>query len=93
MNDQLRNYAGLVDSLARKLSAGPRAAQVGAEYDDLYQEGMIAIWQALDRGVTPSAEIIEDRMRNWFRWLGRQTPVPYEALLPLDDYSGVQAGG
>jgi len=93
MDDQLRNYAGLVDSLARKLSAGPRAAQVGAEYDDLYQEGMIAIWQALGRGVTPSAEIIEDRIRNWFRWLGRQTPVPYEALLPLDDYSGVQAGG
>jgi hypothetical protein len=91
MNEQLRNYAGLLDSLARKLSAGPRAAQVGAEYDDLYQEGQIAIWQALERGVTPSAEIIEDRMKNWFRYLGRQTPIPYEALLPLEDYPSGEA--
>lgn len=93
MDDQLRNYAGLVDSLARKLSGGARAAQVGAEYDDLYQEGMISAWQALARGVQPSADMIENRMRDWLRYLGRQTPIPYEALLPLDDYSGVQAVG
>ncbi len=91
MNEQLRNYAGLLDSLARKLSSGPRAAQVGAEYDDLYQEGQIAIWQALERRVTPSAEIIEDRMKNWYRYLARQTPIPYEALLPLEDYPSGEA--
>ena len=93
MNDQLRKYAGLVDSLARKLSAGPRAAQVGAEYDDLAQEGLISIWQALERGVIPSADMVENRMRDWLRYLGRQNPIPYETLLPLDDYSGVPAGG
>lgn len=93
MNDQVGVYTGLVESLARKLAAGPRAAQVGAEYDDLMQEGYISVWQALQRGVTPSAEMVENRMRDWFRYLGRQTPIPYEALLPLDDFSGVEAGG
>ena len=43
--------------------------------------------------MTPSAEIVEYRMRSWFRYLGRQTPISYETLLPLDDYSGVGAGG
>lgn len=60
---------------------------MGAEYDDLYQEGLISVWQALERGVTPSIEMVENRMRDWMRYIGRQTPVPYEALLPLDDYS------
>lgn len=93
LNEQLRAYAGLLDSLARKLSSGPRAAQVGAEYDDLYQEGQIAIWQSLQRGVTPSAEFAENRMRDWLRYLGRQTPIPYEALLPLEDYPSGEARG
>lgn len=107
MNDQLREYTGLVESLARKLSAGTRAQQVGAEYDDLYQEGLIAIWQTLERGVTPSAEFAENRMRDWIKFLGGQVGmrpciddseepcpqhVPYEALLPLDDFR-VQADG
>lgn len=107
MDEQLRKYAGLLDSLARKLSASPRAAQVGAEYDDLYQEGQIAIWQSLQRGVTPSADFAENRMRDWLKFLGGQKGmrpclddeklncpqhVPYEALLPLDDFR-VQPGG
>jgi DNA-directed RNA polymerase specialized sigma24 family protein len=91
MNDQVAAYSGLVESLARKHSSGPRAAQVGAEYDDLYQEGLISIWQALERGVTPSAEMVENRMRDWARYLGRQTPIPYEALLPLEDYPSGEA--
>ena len=84
MNGQVAAYRGLVASLARKVAGGARASQVGAEYDDLEQEGLISVWQALTRGVTPSAEIIENRMRDWVRYLGRQNPVPYEALLPLD---------
>ena len=100
LDDQVRAYAGLIASLAAKVAGGARAKQVGGELDDYAQEGYIAVWQALERGVTPSAEIIEFRMRSWTKWLGRQTPLPYEAMLPLDDYSAphldaasVQAGG
>ena len=73
------------------------AIQVGAEYDDLAQEGLINVWQTIERGVTPSTEMIENRMRDYVRWLGSQIgrgrdgSVPYEALLPLDEF--VQAAG
>lgn len=69
------------------------AVQVGAEYDDLVQEGLINVWQTLARDVTPSADMIENRMRDYVRWLGNQIgrgrdgSVPYEALLPLDDFT------
>lgn len=76
---------------------GPVAAQVGAEPDDLIQEGLINVWQTLERGVTPSADMIENRMRDYIRWLGSQVgrgrdgSVPYETLLPLDDFRFVVA--
>lgn len=86
MNGRVAAYAGACSTLASKYSAGGRAKRMGAEYDDLYQEGLISVWQAFERGVTPSIVMIENRMKDWLRYLGRQTPVPYEALLPLDDF-------
>jgi len=86
MNARVSAYAGACAKLAARYAGGRRAQQVGAEYDDLYQEGLISVWQALERGVTPSIELIEFRMRDWMRYLGRQSPIPYEAMLPLDDY-------
>jgi hypothetical protein len=68
------------------------AIQVGAEYDDLVQEGLINVWQTLERDIAPSADMIENRMRDYSRWLGNQIgrgrdgSVPYEALLPLDEF-------
>jgi DNA-directed RNA polymerase specialized sigma24 family protein len=81
MNGQVAAYRGLVKSLARR-----HVGQKGAELDDLVQEGLIFVWQSLQRGVSPSAALIEGRMQNWVRWLGRRDPVPYEAMLPLDDF-------
>jgi DNA-directed RNA polymerase specialized sigma24 family protein len=63
----------------------------GAEVDDLEQEGLIAVWQSLARGVTPTETFITNRMRDWVRWLKRQTPIPYQAMLPLDDYRDIPA--
>lgn len=83
MNDRVAAYRGLVESLARKF-----VGWNGAELDDLVQEGLINVWQTLERGVTPAAEIIEYRMGSYTKWLGRHTPVPYEAMLPLDDFRG-----
>lgn len=85
----MRDYCALVAALAERMAASPRARQVGAEYDDLFQEGLIAAWQAKQRGVNP-VFVIENRMRDWLRYLGRQTPVEYEQLLPLED---LRAGG
>jgi hypothetical protein len=100
MNGRVAEYRDLAESLALKIAGGTRAKQVGAEVDDLAQEGLIDVWQALERGVTPSAEMMENRMRSYVRWLGTQVGasrdgnVPYEALLPLDDYrSAVAVGG
>jgi hypothetical protein len=88
MSDQVAAYRGLVESLARKY-----VGRNGAELDDLVQEGLINVWQTLLRGVTPRADIIEYRLQSYAKWLGRQSPVPYEAMLPLDDYRQVAAGG
>jgi hypothetical protein len=88
MNDQVRAYAGLVESIAEEVSRGRRAQTVGAEYDDLNQEGLIAVWRALESGVkVVGPDHIRDRMKDYMKWLGAQTrqPIPYEELLPLDD--------
>ena len=86
MNDRVAGYRGLVESLARRF-----VGWNGAEHDDLVQEGLINVWQTLERGVSPSADIIEHRMKSYAQWLGRQAPVPYEAMLPLDDFRGLAA--
>lgn len=74
------------------------AIQVGADQDDLTQEGLINVWQTLQRGVTPSADIIEARMRDYVRYLGAQQgrnrrgePLHYDEILPLEDFRGLEA--
>jgi len=44
-----------------------------AEFDDLRQEGMIAVWLAFRRGEAPTADIIQNRMRDWCRRVSRQS--------------------
>jgi len=86
MNDRVAAYRGLVESIAHGIARSRRAAQVGAEYDDLVQEGLIAVWLALESGVdTVGQDHIRDRMRNYMRALGGGTKMPYEEMLPLDD--------
>lgn len=84
-NEAVAAYKEHIENLAR-----PYVGLGGAEFDDLVQEGMIHVWQSLARGIAPSSEQIENRMRDWVRYIRRQTPTPYEALLPLDDYESVQ---
>ena len=92
MNTAVARYRATVESLATKAAASHRAVAVGAEYDDLVQEGLIHVWQSLERGVCPSAEMIENRMRDWIRHLGaqigvgREEEVNYDLILPLDDF-------
>lgn len=86
MNDRVADYRGLVESLAKRY-----VGREGAEFDDLVQEGLINVWQTLERGITPSADIIEKRMLSWVELLAGQNgkrgnPAEYDVLLPLDDY-------
>jgi DNA-directed RNA polymerase specialized sigma24 family protein len=80
MNGRVAAYRGLAETLAR-----PLVGMNGAEQDDLVQEGLITVWLALEAGITPSADIVRKRMLTWVKWLGRQNPVPYEQMLPLED--------
>lgn len=78
---QLRSYAGLVQSLAERLSRRHRD-----ELDDLKQEGLIAAWEALEGGKPVTEELIEKRMRKWLRFRGRQrrdVPTEYDKLMPM----------
>jgi hypothetical protein len=82
------------------------------------QEGLIFVWQTLERGHRVSADMVQNRMLDWMRLLSRQTGsdipscekdpdtgeprthdeygellldpcpqhIPYEQLLPLDDF-------
>lgn len=78
---QVAKYEAACEALAK-----PLVGLNGAELDDLVQEGRIFVWQSLQRGINPAAEMIRNRMISYTRWLGRQTPIPYEAMLPLDDF-------
>lgn len=97
MNSAVSQYREAVEAIAERMARTAGAIQVGAEHDDLVQEGLINIWQTLQRGIEPNAEHIENRMRDWIRHLGSQVGrsrdggIPYEAILPLDDFRVVQA--
>jgi DNA-directed RNA polymerase specialized sigma subunit len=86
INDQVAEYRGLVESLARKF-----VGRNGAEHDDLVQEGLIHVWQALTRSITPAAAQIENRMKKYVRWLGRHSSVPYEEMLPIENVDDLTA--
>ncbi len=93
MNDRVAAYRDLVESIATEIARYRTAIRVGAEYDDLAQEGLIAVWEALESGVdVVGPERIRDRMLNYVRAgarvpppCGRLSPqIPSELLQPLD---------
>jgi len=87
----LQPYLSGIESFAQRLAATPAARTAGAEYDDLVQEGMLAAYIALRKGVDPTPSV-GVRMKDWIRLQKRQRegdPIPYETLLPTE----VPAGG
>lgn len=86
----LTPWLPIVEGTARRLAASPRARQVGAEYDDLVQEGLLSVVINLRKGIDPKLAIA-NRMKNWIRFLGRQVagdPVAYGAFMPTEAPDG-----
>lgn len=79
LNERVAEHQPWVVATARKY-----VGWNGAELDDLVQEGLIAVWQTLERGHLPSGLVIEGRMKNWVRFLETQTPGDYDNMLPLE---------
>lgn len=89
IEDQLLAQRELVESLADRLSRRDRN-----ERDDLFQEGMIAAWEALAGGKPVTEDLIEKRMQKWLKYRGRQkrdVSTSYDKLLPLEDLRAVDA--
>lgn len=89
INGQVREHAGLVESLADRFSRRDRN-----EKDDLIQEGLIATWEALAGGKPVTEDIIVKRMRKWLKYRGRQkrdVSTSYDKLLPMEDLRAVNA--
>ncbi len=80
LSDQIKAYEKDLHPLALRL-----VGRDGAEYDDLMQEGYIAIWQCLIKGIVPSMTVVFGRMLNWIRHIRLQNPAAYYEILPLLD--------
>lgn len=65
-DDQVAAYLPLIGPMARHYSR-----YRGGDYDDLRQEGMISVWNALRRGNHPSAQVIRWAMLMWLRFQRR----------------------
>jgi DNA-directed RNA polymerase specialized sigma24 family protein len=66
---QVAEYEDLCRELARKY-----VGRSGAEHDDLVQEGLIAAWQSLQDGITPTSSYLDYAMKIWVTTLRRQQP-------------------
>jgi DNA-directed RNA polymerase specialized sigma subunit len=83
-SEAVAKYHAHVTRLARKYVGYSQA-----EADDLVQEGYIAVWQTLARGLRPSTQVIEGRMLDWCNFLGRlqrNDAIAYELMLPIENY-------
>ena len=83
-NEAVEAYRDHVEALARNF-----VGLGNAEFDDLVQEGLIAVWQAQSRGLRPSNAVIRGRMLDWVRYLRRlqsNDAIAYELLLPIEEY-------
>jgi DNA-directed RNA polymerase specialized sigma24 family protein len=77
-DEHIREYEKLVATAAYKL-------RNAAEYDDLYQEGMIAVWSLPpDTDSKYVSEAIFNRMKDWIRFIKRLRhlqPASYEEIV------------
>ena len=84
IDTKIAEFLGLIEHLATQY-----ARFAANDYDDLRQEGMIAVWHAFERGQAPTEQIIRWRMRDYLkrtRERGTYTPLEYDPnVMFLDD--------
>lgn len=80
-SEKVAGYEPFVESLARR-----RDGVRGAEYDDLAQEGRIAVWEVLSNYPEPVGFAVEnhasDRMAQWIRYVSREGMGGFDERLP-----------
>lgn len=74
-SEEVAVYRDAVKAYARRFTG-----IANAEFDDLEQEGLIAVWQSLAGGHRPSEWMIKNRMKSYLRVLGRRGFGGYESL-------------
>ena len=94
LSGEVAKYRDLVESLAARLVRPGRMTRNGVEYDDLVQEGLIFVWQSLQNGAAPSADMTRKTMLAYARKMGAQKRggttefVPYEEEYHDDEDEG-----
>lgn len=81
-DEMVAAYQELVAGLAWKYNGRHQA-----EFDDLFQEGQVAVFEALNKGACPSKEIIVGRMKRWVTKCARHGRVGYDDERKLDEES------
>jgi len=83
--NRIREYERLIATAAYKF-------RKAAEYDDLYQEGMIAVWSCPpDADPRYISEAIFNRMKSWVRFTKRlrhMQEASYEQIKQMEDTDG-----
>jgi hypothetical protein len=79
-SEDVARYEGMVQSLAKRFDGAQ-----GAEFDDLAQEGRIAVLKSLRRGIPPSSEFVKFGMIDWIRLCARRGVGGYEELSLVED--------
>lgn len=84
---RIREYEKLIATAAYKF-------RKAAEYDDLYQEGMIAVWSCPpDADPKYISEAIFNRMKDWVRFVKRlrhMQGASYEEIVEHEDTDGLR---
>ena len=92
MNAQVAEYRGLCESLASRFARPGQIARNGVEWDDLVQEGLISVWNALKEGKTPSSDYLLKRMQTYARDMGAQKRGGTTEFKPLEENDDTEAG-
>lgn len=85
LSAEVAEYRGLCETLAARIVRPGSMSRTGVEYDDLVQEGLVAVWQTLSRGVTPSAEIVRGVMLKYARKMGAEKRGGKAEITPYNE--------
>lgn len=87
-SEEVAAYEGMVFKGASKFATDRddrNSSTIMVEFDDLAQEGRIAVWKSLQRGIWPSTAFVENAMRDWVRKCARFGMGGYVELSSVEE--------